>query len=333
MRAVRAHTYGDPDVLSLDELPVPEPGSGEVRVRVHASSVNPIDAKIRAGGQRAVVRYTLPRTLGLDVSGVIDAVGPGVDAFAVGDEVWGSPSHTAGGCYADYAVIPARQLGAKPAALSHAEAAALPLVALTAWEALVVKAKLQPGERVLIHAGAGGVGHVAIQIAKAIGAEVITTCSTRNVAFVTELGADRVVDYTQEDYASVLEDLDVALDALGGDERDKTLGVLRRGGRMPCIVGGIPKFVAKHGPNLGLTCAVTDIARFTLRARMSRGVKVFQVVRRPSGRLMDELARLVEDGRLRPTIAATFGLDDVAEAHRGIETGRTRGKLVIAVSG
>ena len=329
MRAARAHDYGGPEVLSVDEVEVPEPGSGEVRVRVHASSVNPVDAKIRSGAQRAIIRYTLPRTLGLDLSGVIDALGPGVDRFRVGDEVWGSPSHTAGGCYAEYAVVPAAQLGLKPPSLTHAEAAALPLVALTAWEALVVKAKLGIKERALVHAGAGGVGHVAIQIAKSLGAEVITTCSTRNVAFVTEMGADRVIDYTQADYDAVLEGIDVALDALGGEHRARTLSVMRRGGRMACIVGDIPRFVERHGPTLGLTCAVSDMARFVLRARLSHGVKVSQVVRSPSGRLMDELAQLVHTGQLRPEIEAELPLDDIAEAHRRIETGRTRGKLVI----
>lgn len=327
------HAYGGPEVLSLDEVDVPEPGRGEVRVRIHASSVNPVDWKIRSGAQRAVVRYRLPRTLGLDLSGVVDAVGPGVEDLAVGDEVWGSPSHDAGGCYAEMAVVPAGQLGRKPACLSHPEAAALPLVGLTAWEALVTKAKLREGERVLIHAGAGGVGHVAIQIAKARGAEVYTTCSERNVELVRELGADHVIDYRKQAFEDVVSDLDVALEALGGDSRERTLSVLRKGGRMPCIVGDFPAAVKAHGPVLGVAVAVGRIAAFTARARITKGVRVWQVLRPPRRAELDALAELVQAGRLSPRIDRTFGLDAVADAHRYSETGRARGKIVVCVLG
>lgn len=333
MRAVRMHGYGGPEVLSLDEVETPEPGPHEVRVRIHASSVNPVDWKIRSGAQRAVIRYRLPRTLGMDLSGVVDAVGSKVTDLAVGDEVWSSPHHHAGGTYAEYAVVPAAQVGSKPAALSHQEAAALPLVGLTAWEALVTKAKLQSGERALIHAGAGGVGHVAIQIAKARGAEVITTCSARNVELVTELGADRVVDYRTERFDEVLSDLDVALEALGGEYRDRTLSVLRRGGRLPCIVGGFPQAVKRHGPTLGVLVAVSQIVGFTVRARLTRGVKTWTVVRPPRRAELDALAELVVAGQLRPRIDRVFGLDEVAEAHRYSETGRARGKIVISALG
>lgn len=326
------HAYGGPEVLRLDEIERPEPRRGEVRVRVHAASVNPIDWKIRSGGQRGLIRYRMPRTLGLDLSGVVDAVGPGVASLAVGDEVWGSPSHTAGGTYAEYAVVPEGQLGPKPVGLTHAEAAALPLVGLTAYEALVTKSKLQSGERVLVHAGAGGVGHVAIQIAKARGAEVSTTCSARNAALVRELGADRVVDYRTEAFDEVLSELDVALEALGGESRARTLTVLRRKGRMPCIVGDIPAAVKRHGPALGIPIAVGRIVGFTVRARLSKGVKVFQVVRPPKREALDALAALVDAGQLRPRIDRRFSLDAVAEAHRYSETGRARGKIVIDVA-
>lgn len=333
MRAARIHAYGGPEALVIDEVPVPEPGPGEVRVRVHASSVNPVDWKIRSGGQRGAIRYRLPRTLGLDLSGVVDAVGPGVEGLAVGDEVWGSPSHTAGGTYADFAVIPADQLGPKPAGLTFAAAAALPLVGLTAYEALVTKADLQAGERVLVHAGAGGVGHVAIQIAKVRGAEVITTCSAKNEALVRALGADEVVDYRAVRFEAVLSELDVALEALGGESRERTLAVLRRGGRMPCIVGDIPAAVARHGPVLGLGVAVSRIAAFTVKARLTKGVAVYQVVRPPKRAALDRLAALVDAGQLSPRIDRTFGLEAIADAHRYSETGRARGKIVIDVAG
>lgn len=332
MKAVQMTAYGDPGVLAVHEVPTPEPGRGEVCVRIRASSVNPIDWKIRSGGQRGLIRYRMPRTLGLDLSGEVCAVGPGVADLKVGDEVWGSPSHTAGGTYAEYAVVPASQLGPKPPTLSHHEAAALPLVGLTAWQALVIKARVQPGERVLVQAGAGGVGHVAIQIAKSLGAEVITTCSTRNVELVRALGADRVIDYTREDLVLVLKDVDVGLEALGGAHRARTLQVIRRGGRMPCIVGNIPVYVKRYGPWFGVPLAVADIVGFSARARVMRGVRVFQVVRPPRRDLLDALAALVASGGLHPRVDRVFGLDELSEAHRYSETGRAQGKIVIDVA-
>jgi alcohol dehydrogenase len=331
MRAVRLHRYGGPEVLQLDEVPTPQPRRGQVLVEIHASSVNPVDWKIRSGGQRGLVRYRLPRALGLDVSGVVVAVGPGVTRFRVGDAVYGSPAHTEDGCYAEYAALPAVQLALKPAGLSHLEAAALPLVALTAWEALVVKARLQPGERALIHAGAGGVGHVAIQLAKARGAEVVSTCSARNVERVRGFGADRVIDYGQERFWEVLEDVDVVLDGLGGEARGQSLAVLRRGGRLPSIVGGFPAYTRRFGPVLGVLAAVADIAAFMLKARLTKGVKVFQVVRHPRGDQLEALTALVDAGALRPQIDRVFSLAELPEAHRYSETGRAQGKIVIAV--
>lgn len=332
MRAVRMQAYGDPEVLKLEEIPVPEPGPGEVCVRIHASSVNPIDWKIRSGGQRGLIRYPMPRTLGLDLSGQVSALGAGVTDFKVGDEVWSSPHHTAGGTYAEYAVVPASQVGPKPECLTHQEAAAMPLVGLTALEALVTKSKLQSGERVFIQAGSGGVGHIAIQIAKAKGAHVMTTCSTRNVDLVKGLGADQVVDYTKEDFEAVIQDVDVALEALGGDFRQRTLNVLKRGGRMPCIVGDIPVHVKKHGPAIGVPLAVFKIAGFVVQARLRRGVTVYQVVRPPQRERLDELAALVETANIRPHIDRVFALDELPEAHRYSETGRVRGKIVIAAA-
>ncbi len=332
MRAVRMHAYGGPEVLKVDEIPVPEPGPGEVCVRIHASSVNPIDWKIRSGGQRGIIRYALPRTLGLDLSGEISALGSGVTDLKIGDEVWSSPHHTAGGTYAEYAVLPASQLGLKPVSLSHQEAAALPLVGLTAYEALVTKAKLQPGERVFIQAGSGGVGHIAIQIAKAMGAQVLTTCSTRNLELATSFGADKVIDYTKEDFEALVKDVDVALEALGGASRQRTLSVIRRGGRMSCIVGDIPQHVKRHGPAIGVPMAVLKIAGFVVQARMRRGVRVYQVVRPPVRTRLDQLAALVEAGKVRPHIDRTFPLAELSKAHSYSETGRVRGKIVISMT-
>ncbi|MDG4861997.1 NADP-dependent oxidoreductase, partial [Streptomyces sp. T-3] len=216
MLAITATSWGGPEVLTSAEVERPEPGLGEILVRVHAAGVNPVDWKIRTGGP--FVPQAGPAILGYDVSGTIEAVGPGVTLYAPGDEVFGMPRfpELAGG-YAEFVTAPARRFVPKPATVGHIEAAALPLAALTAWQALIDTAGLRAGQRVLIHAAAGGVGHLAVQIAKAQGAYVIGTASASNHAFLRELGADEVVDYSSVDFASVVREVDVVLDGVGGD--------------------------------------------------------------------------------------------------------------------
>lgn len=331
MKAARIHEYGDADVLRIEEVPEPTVRANDVLVRVHASSVNPVDYKIRSGSQRGAVRLKLPRILGMDVSGVVERVGPKVTDFVVGDEVWSSPSHKREGTYAEYVAIDAAQVALKPASMSHNEAASLPLVALTAWDCLVSAAKLKAGEKVFISAGAGGVGTVAIQLAKKLGAEVATTCSTRNVDFVKELGADVVVDYTTTELEDALSGYDVALESLGGEMHARTLSVLRRGGRLASINSGLPGATKKYGPNLGVAvvgCRVLG-RKFS---RVTRGVKTSMVVRKASGKNLAALASMVDEGAIRAIIADVFPLDRIADAHRAIETGRTRGKNVISIA-
>lgn len=332
MKAARIHAYGDADELQIDEVPDPEVGPGDVLIRVRATSVNPVDYKIRSGAQRGVVRLKLPWILGMDVSGVVEAVGDRVDDFAVGDAVYSSPTHRRPGTYAELVAIDAAAVARKPETLTHEEAASLPLVGLTAWDCLVGGAGLQEGERVLIQAGAGGVGTVAIQLAKSIGAEVATTCSARNIDFVRELGADFAIDYNDGPFEEAISDVDVVLESMGGEIHDRSLKVLRRGGRLVSINTGLPAATAKWGPNLGVVAVGLGLLGRKLRGRFGHGVKVSAAVRKPSGANLAKLAALVDDGKIKPVIAEVFPLERIADAHRAVETGKTRGKNVIAVT-
>ena len=329
MRAARIHAYGDPEEFRIDDVPRPTVGDKDVLIRVHATSVNPVDFKIRSGAQRGVVRLKLPWTLGMDVSGVVEEVGSAVTSFKVGDEVFSSPTHRRPGTYADYVAIDAAAVALKPTTVSHQEAASLPLVALTAWECLVETAKLGSGDKVLIHAGSGGVGSVGIQLAKALGAKVATTCSGKNAEFVRELGADIVVDYTKEEFEEVLSEYDVVLESLGGESYGRSLKILRRGGRLVSINSGLPAATKKYGPHLGVAAVGLSLLSRKVGARLGSGVRFSTVVRKCSGEKLAAIARHVDDGAIRPQVATVMPLERIADAHRAIETGRTRGKIVI----
>lgn len=331
MRAARMTAYGGPEVLSVDtDVPEPVPGRGQVLVEVHASSVNPIDCKIRSGVLRAGLRYTLPRTLGLDLSGVVAAVGEGVERFSVGDAVIASPNPKTPGTCAERTVVEASELGRKPTNLTHLEAASLPLAFLTAWQALVDKARLQPGERLLVQAGAGGVGTLAIQIGKHLGAHVITTCSERNAELVRSLGADEVIDYRAGPWDATARELDVVLDALGMPEARRAYKAMNKGGRIVGIATGLPGRVARVGPVLGLAGTGIAMGCAMIGSRL-RGIRSWYITRRPDGAQLDLLADLCERGVIRPVIDTVYPLDAIAEAHRHSDSGRARGKLVIQI--
>ncbi|WP_428951560.1 NADP-dependent oxidoreductase [Streptomyces sp. cg35] len=310
MNALTQDTLGDPDVLRVAEVARPEPGIGQILVAVHAAGVNPTDWKHRAHG---VFLGEPPFTLGWDVSGVVEAVGLGVSLFAPGDEVFGMLPYPYGaGSHAEYVTGPARAFVPKPAGLGHVEAGALPLAALTAWQALVDNADVGPGQRVLVHAAAGGVGHLAVQIAKARGAYVIGTASAAKHDFVRGLGADEVVDYRTTDFAAEVRDVDVVLDSLGGENCLRSLEVLRPGG---VLVSILPD---KWSP-------VPDRAR-------ELGVRaVFMLVEHDQAG-MAAVAALAASGRLRAHVAGTYPLAEAAKAHAEGETGRVTGKLVLTVS-
>lgn len=328
MRAVRLHHYGAAEELRLEDTPTPRAGPDDVRVAVRAAAVNPVDFKIRSGAQRAVLRLSLPWTLGMDVSGEVLEVGARVSSFKPGDQIVASPSHRRMGCYADEVVIRAGEVALKPACLTHIEAASLPLVALTAWDALKAM-RVQRGQRVLIQAGAGGVGSVAIQLARHLGAEVLTTCSAANVELVRSLGADVAIDYRSEDWRDVARDCDAVLDSLGGEALPDALTTVRRGGRVACITPGVPEFTKRYGSVLGLLVFGGWLGGTTLRARLTRGVSLTVVTRRTNGQTLGEVMRLVEAGALRPVIDRVFPLTEVAAAHRYLETGHARGKVVL----
>lgn len=319
MKAVVLKSFGGPEAFELRDVPKPVPQTGQVLVRVHATSINPLDYQVRRGDYPDLV--PLPAITGHDVSGVIEAVGPGVTAFAPGDEVWYTPQIFDGpGSYAEYHVAAESIIGKKPASLTHLEAASLTLVGGTAWEALVVRAGLRVGESILIHGGAGGVGHVAIQLAKAVGARVFTTAREANFEFARRMGADVVIDYEKEDYADAVmretggRGVDVVFDTIGGDTLSRSADVLAQLGRVVSIV---------------------DIAQpqNLLQAWGKNASYHFVFTRQHRGKL-DELSALIERGQLRPHVGAVYSLADIAQAHARLETPNNglQGKIAIAVA-
>jgi len=331
VRAARIHRYGPPEELVVEEAPRPSPGPGEVLVAVVATAVNPIDWKLRKGVQAAIVRRRMPTILGMDVSGIVEEAGPGVTTFSIGDAVFASPDHRREGTYAEYVCVPVAQLAHKPASITHAEAASLPLVGLTAWDCLVRAADVKAGDAVLIHAGSGGVGTFAIQLAKHFGATVSTTCSARNADLVRSLGADRVVDYATERFEVVLPPQDVVLEAMGGDVLARSLRMLGRGARLASINSGMGPRVKRLGPVLGTLATVAATAWMILYQRIVRGVRASMVVRKPDGEALSSIAELVDAGAIRPLIDRVVPLEEIVDAHRYSETGRARGKIVIRV--
>ncbi|MEU9052062.1 NADP-dependent oxidoreductase [Streptomyces sp. NPDC048384] len=309
MRAISQDVLGGPEVLKEVEVQRPAPRPNEVLVRVRAAGLNPTDWKHRDNGG---FLGEPPFVLGWDVSGVVEAVGIGVVRFQPGDEVFGMLSYPFGhGSHSEYVTAPARVFAHKPASVDHIQAGALPLVSLTAWQALVEYADVQQGQRVLIHAAAGGVGHVAVQIAKARGAHVIGTASAGKHEFLRGLGADEVIDYRETDFAEAVKDVDVVLDTLGGETSVRSLGVLRPGGVVVSILPVGSDDFYEEAERLGVRALrmLVDSDRADLRA----------------------IADLVDKGQLRAEIAGTFPLADAAEAHALGDTGRTAGKLVLTV--
>ncbi|MFC4913776.1 NADP-dependent oxidoreductase [Actinomadura gamaensis] len=306
MRAISQDVLGGPDVLKEVELERPEPGPGEVLIRVRAAGVNPTDWIHRATG---LILGTPPFVLGWDVSGVVEEVGLGVTIHRPGDEVFGMLRYPYGnGSHAEYAVAAARHVVPLPADAGHVQGGALPLVSLTAWQALVDTAGLRAGQRVLIHAAAGGVGHVAVQIAKALGAYVIGTASAPKHDLVRSLGADEVIDYTATDFAAAVRDVDVVLDGVGGEYGPRSLPTLRPGGVLVSIVNHIRDL---------------DTARY--------GVRAAEMLVEADHGSMREVAALAGAGRLRAEIDSVFPLADAARAHARGETGRVTGKIVLTV--
>ncbi|MEC4018821.1 NADP-dependent oxidoreductase [Streptomyces sp. H27-D2] len=316
MRAITQDTFGGPEVLRLAQVPRPEPLPTEVLVRVRAAGVNPVDWKTRDGGGMAGVLGEPPFILGWDVSGVVAEVGFGVHTLEVGDEVYGMPWFPRqAGAYAEYVTAPARQFARKPATLDHDRAAAVPLAALTAWQSLVDAAHVEAGQRVLIHAAAGGVGHFAVQIAKHLGAHVIGTARAAKHDWLRSLGADELVDYSEVRFEDAVRDVDVVID-LVGDGQDGTstrsLRTLRRGGTIIAVPSGV-------SPEL-------------LEAARSQGLRASGFLVEPDGTALTSIAELIDKGAVNVEVEDVLPLADAAQAHRRGEQGRTRGKLVLSVA-
>jgi NADPH:quinone reductase-like Zn-dependent oxidoreductase len=307
MRAIVAHEYGGPEVLKLEQVPRPEPNDDEALVRVIASSVNPADPLTLSGKYAKEFGTHLPLIAGYDIAGVVEKTGTSVTKLKPGDAVYGYP--TFGGGWADYVTVKEWEVGPKPKSLSFVEAAAVPMGALTAWQALVDVAKLQPGQTILIHGGSGGVGSFAGQIAKARGARVIATASTANQDLLKQLGADVAVDYTKTKFEDVAKDVDAVLDPVGKDTLARSYGVVKKGGIVMSLVARPdPAELQKHG---------------------IRGTGISS---HPDADDLTEIAQLIDAGKIKPTVTQVLQLTDAVKAQQQAATHHTRGKVVLRIA-
>ncbi len=312
MKAVRIHAYGDRDVLTYEDAPRPTPGPGEALIRVYATSVNPFDCYVHMGWAAAWFNYTLPLIPGSDAAGVIEEVGEGVTDFQPGDEVYARAGVWRDGANAEYVVAAATDIAAKPQSLDFIHAAALPHAILTAWQALIEAAQLEAGQTVLIHAAAGGVGHVAVQLAKTRGATVIGTTS-QHTNLLHALGADQVIDYTATAFEDAVRDsvgaVDVVLDLVGGETQERSWAVIKPGGIL-----------------------VSAVQPPSEERAQAEGVRCYYVASAPPiGATLAEVAKLVDSGKIRPVVSAVLPLSDIRQAHELVEGRHTAGKVVLQV--
>ena len=306
MQAIRIHEFGGPDVLVPEKMDLPRPGADQALVRIRAASVNPVDAKTRAGKFPPVGKDALPLTLGRDLSGTVESCGPGLDARK-GDDIFALLGYDRG-AYAQYVLVEKSELAPKPDNLSHVEAASVPLAALTAWQGMLDHGHLQSGERVLIHGAAGGVGHFAVQIAKAKGAWVAATCGKDDMAFVRRLGADQVIDYKNEKFEDEVADIDLVFDLIGGDTQARSFAVLKNGGALVSTLQQPDKAMAAK-KNLRIAHYMTEADAAEL----------------------DEIGDLLRTGQIEPHIFAIFPLAEAARAENLLEKGHIHGKVVLTV--
>jgi len=309
MKAIVVHEYGGAEVLHYEEAPRPQPNDNEVLIRVLAASVNPVDAAIRSGKYAEYFHTKLPLIPGMDAAGVIEKAGSKITALKAGDPVYAFFTLREEGGYGEFALAKEGEVARKPSSITYEEAAAVPAAGSTAWQALVDAAKLGAGQTVLIHGGSGGVGHFAIQIAKARGARVIATASTANQEFLKKLGVDQAIDYTATKFEDVVKDVDVVLDAVGGDTLRRSYSVVKKGGIIVTIAG--------------------EPDQAALDAHGIRGVSISAA---PKSETFAELTRLIEDGKVKPVVTQVFPLAEVAKAQEQIATRHTRGKIILRVS-
>ena len=308
MKAVVIHEYGGPDVLKYEDIPRPEPKDDQLLIRVIAAGVNPVDGMIRSGMFDREGSRAFPIILGGDVAGVVEKVGSKVTKLKAGDPMFAYVSLDNSGGYAQYALVPEREAAPKPKSLTYGEAAAVPIVAMTAWQALVDTAKLSAGQTVLIHGGSGGVGSFAIQIAKARGAKVIATASTANQDFLKQLGADLAIDYTKQKFEDVAKDVDVVLDSIGGDTLARSYGVVKTGGIIVSLVAR-PK--------------ESELQKHSIRGA-ALNVE-------PNSAELAEIGKLIDDRKIKVIVSQTFPLSEAMKAQQQVATGHTRGKIVLTI--
>jgi NADPH:quinone reductase-like Zn-dependent oxidoreductase len=308
MKAVRIHQYGGPEVLIFEDAPRPVAGSGEVLIRVHAAGVNPVDWKIRAGYMKDLRPYTFPLILGLDLSGVVEAMGPGAGKFKIGDEVYSRPDSSRDGAYAEYITVKEAEVAFKPRSIDHIHSGAIPHACLTAWQAIFDTAGLSAGQKILIHAAAGGVGSFAVQLAKWKGAHVIGAASGRNQSFLRELGVDEPLDYEKTRFEDLVRGVDVVFDTIGGDTLRRSWKVLKKGGILVSIA-----------------------ARPSADEAAKSGVRQAYIFMTPNGPELTEIAGLVDSGKLKAVVETVLPLADARRAHELSQMGHTRGKIVLRV--
>ncbi|MDH5177623.1 MAG: NADP-dependent oxidoreductase [Gammaproteobacteria bacterium] len=332
MQAALIDRYGDNSRVRLADVPVPAVGHEDLLVKVHAASVNPVDTKIRDGKLKVLIRYRMPLVLGNDLAGTVAAIGPGVTRFKVGDAIYARMDKQRIGAFAEYALVREAVAAPKPVNLTFEEAASLPLVGLTAWQALIDIGRLQAGQKVLIHAGSGGVGTFAIQLARHLGAKVYTTVGQRNVELVQQLGADVAIDYRTTRFEDVVQDCDVVLETLGDELLLRSFRSVKPGGVVVSI-GNTPTaaFAREWGLNPLLVFVIGLMSRKAMAAARARGARYEYLFMRADGEQLRQIAALVESGTIKPVIDRVFPLQEVREALAYSESGRATGKVVIRV--
>ncbi len=309
MKAIQIHQFGGTAELKYEDAPMPKINPDDVLVKIYATSINPVDWKVRQGAMKGRMEFKFPLILGWDVSGVITEVGNDVKDFKVGQEVYAKPDITRNGTYAEYVAVKANEIAAKPASVSHEEAATIPLAGLTAWQGIFDHGKTEPGQKILIHGASGGVGTIALQLAKWKGAYVIATSSTKNIEFLKELGADEVIDYQQQKFENELKDLDFVFDTIGGDTQKKSVAVLKPGGILVSTV------------------MVEDEQPFK-----DKKIRIMRFMAQSEPEQLKQMADLIDSGKLKPIVAQVFPLQEIAEAQELNAKGHTRGKIAIKVT-
>ncbi|CAI3127438.1 Zinc-type alcohol dehydrogenase-like protein [Acinetobacter calcoaceticus] len=331
MKAAYISRYGNIDDVQVSEQPKPSLSEDAVLVKVHAASINPLDIRVLEGEFKAILPVKFPFILGSDFAGTVVEVGSNVTQFKAGDEVYAKIDLN--GAFAEYTVVQQSSLALKPQNISMELAASLPLVALTAWQALVEIAKVQPGQKVLIHAGSGGVGSIAIQLAKSLGAIVATTTSGKNTRWVRELGADIIIDYKTADFEQELKDYDVVLDTQGGKTLEKSLNVIKRGGRIISISGPPDQaFAEAVNPNRFLKCVIPLLSWPIRHKAKKRGITYSFLFMQPNGQQLSKITELVEAGKIKPIVDQTYDFIQIKEAFQYVNTGRSKGKVVLKIA-